>query len=149
MGLKVTRCARGASGIQENAGYAAHRAERAKAADRIAVSLEPVITEIRARGTNTPTETLADRRIRRLDCSPATIDLMPARGFEAYGGGCAASSPAPYPSGGAREHRPEQARLVLPPGVPGPRHSAAIIRPRSGTPSPKFAAPTQRNLGTP
>src|SRR6516225_4697825 len=72
--LKVTRCARGASGIQENAGYAAHRAERAKAADRIAVSLEPVITEIRARGTNTPTETLADRRIRRLDCSPATID---------------------------------------------------------------------------
>ena len=53
--LKVTRCARGASGIQENAGYAALRAERAKAADRIAVSLEPVITDIRAKGTNTPT----------------------------------------------------------------------------------------------
>ena len=32
--LKVTPCARGASGIQENAGYAALRAERAKAADR-------------------------------------------------------------------------------------------------------------------
>jgi PleD family two-component response regulator len=52
--LKVTRCARGASGIQENAGYAALRAERAKAADRFAVSLKPVIAEIRAKGAKTP-----------------------------------------------------------------------------------------------
>ena len=52
--LKVTRCARGASGIQENAGYAALRAERAKAADRFAVSLKPVIAEIRAQGAKTP-----------------------------------------------------------------------------------------------
>ena len=44
----------GASGIQENAGYAALRAERAKAADRFAVSLEPVIGEIRAKGAKTP-----------------------------------------------------------------------------------------------
>ena len=54
MGLKVTRCARGASGIQENAGYAVLRAERAKAADRFAVSLKPVIAEIRAKGAKTP-----------------------------------------------------------------------------------------------
>jgi hypothetical protein len=53
--LKVTRCATSASGIQENSGYAALRAERAKAADRFAVSLKPVITEIRAKGTNAPT----------------------------------------------------------------------------------------------
>jgi hypothetical protein len=53
--LKVTRCARGASGLQENAGYAALRAERAKAVDRFAVSLKPVIAEIRANGANTPT----------------------------------------------------------------------------------------------
>jgi hypothetical protein len=33
--LKVTRCAGGASGIQENAGYAALRAARAKASDRL------------------------------------------------------------------------------------------------------------------
>jgi hypothetical protein len=52
--LNVTRCARGASGIQENAGYAALRAERAKAADRFAVSLKPVIAEIRAKGAKTP-----------------------------------------------------------------------------------------------
>ena len=42
------------SGIQENAGHAALRAERAKAADRFAVSLKPVIAEIRAKGANTP-----------------------------------------------------------------------------------------------
>ena len=52
--LKVTRCARGASGIQENAGYAVLRAERAKAADPFAVSLKPVIAEIRAKGAKTP-----------------------------------------------------------------------------------------------
>ena len=52
--LKVTRCARGTSGIQENAGYAALRAERAKAADRFAVSLKPVIGEIRAKGAKIP-----------------------------------------------------------------------------------------------
>ena len=33
--LNVTRCAGGASGIQENAGYAALRAARAKASDRL------------------------------------------------------------------------------------------------------------------
>jgi hypothetical protein len=52
--LKVTRCAKGTSGIQENAGYAALRAERARAADRFAVSLKPVIAEIRAKGAKTP-----------------------------------------------------------------------------------------------
>jgi hypothetical protein len=52
--LKVTHCAKGASGIQDNAGYAALRAERAKAADRFAVSLKPVIAEIRAKGAKTP-----------------------------------------------------------------------------------------------
>jgi hypothetical protein len=53
--LKVTHCARGASGIQENAGCASIRAERAKAAERLAVSLKPVIAETRAKGAKTPT----------------------------------------------------------------------------------------------
>jgi hypothetical protein len=37
--------------------------------------------------------TLGDCGGRRPNRSPATIDLMPARGFVAYGAGCAASSP--------------------------------------------------------
>jgi hypothetical protein len=53
--LKVTKCARGATSIQDNAGFAAIRAKRSKAADRFAASLKPVIAEIRAKGANTPT----------------------------------------------------------------------------------------------
>ena len=84
------------------------------------------------------------------DRGPATIDLMPARGFVAYGAGCAASSPAPLPPLVAQGSiGPNDPRLVLPSLSAGaPHHFAAINSPRSRTSSPKLAAPTQRNLGT-
>jgi len=53
--LKITKCVRGATSIQENAGFAAIRAERARASDRFAVSLKPVIAEIRAKGAKSQT----------------------------------------------------------------------------------------------
>ena len=80
---------------------------------------------------------------RRRNRSPATIDLMPARGFVAYGAGCAASSPrSPTPPGGAREHRPEQrdwcSRPAGAPAIPLPLfghddvlHRRSLRRPSS------------------
>jgi hypothetical protein len=64
--LKVTRCARGASGIQENAGYAALGAERVKAAERFAGSFKPVIAGIGVRvATEQNYQVRAPKRPRR------------------------------------------------------------------------------------
>jgi len=73
--------------------------------------------------------TLGDCGERRPNRSPATIDLMPARGFVAYGAGCAASSPrSPTPLAVQGSIGPNNATGA--PVLPAPRHSAAIIRPR-------------------
>ena len=53
--LKITKCVRGTTSIQENAGFAAIRAKSSRAADRFAASLKPVIAEIRAKGANSQT----------------------------------------------------------------------------------------------
>jgi hypothetical protein len=53
--LKITKCVRGTTSIQENAGFAAIRAKRSKAVDRFAASLKPVIAEIRAKGAKNQT----------------------------------------------------------------------------------------------
>ena len=64
--LKITKCVRGTTSIQENAGFAAIRAKRSKAADRFAASLKPVIAEIRAKGAQKP-----DRDRQRVEHSGA------------------------------------------------------------------------------
>jgi hypothetical protein len=53
--LKISKCVRGTTSIQENAGFAAIRAKRSRAADRFAASLMPVIAEIRAKGAKSQT----------------------------------------------------------------------------------------------
>jgi hypothetical protein len=53
--LKITKCVRGTTSIQENAGFAAIRAKSSRAADRFAASLKPVIAEIRTKGAKSQT----------------------------------------------------------------------------------------------
>jgi hypothetical protein len=53
--LKITKCVRGTTSIQENAGFAAIRARRSRAADGFAASLKAVIAEIRAKGAKSRT----------------------------------------------------------------------------------------------